>query len=264
MYLTKFFLSFELHNSNIYCGLSSSCCISIDSIIFFGDNIQHAGTPLQEWCIYSKDLSYYFTHQTLLFRDLYPKNINLTFNTDAEVSVCLGLNSIICLTDVNSSRVLRQCQREIGACYSEVYKTKCKDILVLIIFVLLGTRSRRITCTIYILYMALWLIYLYLLKFIFCKFFYLSIFCHICCIVLKFQYLYCVWPIPRVSRITSMNTHNNKLILVSRLLLVLIYFILNDLFMSSVELAVWNSSIISNLLVWHYISVSIYSNNDKW
>lgn len=138
---------------------------------FFGDNIQHAGTPLQEWCIYSKDLSYYFTHQTLLFRDLYPKNINLTFNTDAEVSVCLGLNSIICLTDVNSSRVLSQCQREIGACYSEVYKTKCKDILVLIIFVLLGTRSRRITCTIYILYMALWLIYLYLLKFIFCKFF---------------------------------------------------------------------------------------------
>lgn len=153
---------------------------------FFGDNIQHTGTTLQEWRIYSTDLSHNFTHQTLLFRDLYPKNINLTFNTDAEVSVCPGLNSIICLTDVNSSRVLRQCQREIGACYSEVYKTKCKDtcILVLVIVVFLRTRSRHITCTIYILYISLWLIYLYLLKFIFCKFFYLSIYCHVRCIVL--------------------------------------------------------------------------------
>lgn len=194
------------------------------------------------------------------------KNINLTFNVDAEVSVCLGLNSIICLTDVNSSRVLSQCQREIGACYSEVYKTKCKDILVLIIFVLLGTRSRRITCTIYILYISLWLIYLYLLKFIFCTFFYLSIFCHVCCIVLNFQYLYYVWPIPRVLIETSiiMNTHNNKYLFHDCFYAVLIYFILNDLFLSSVELAVWNSSILSKLLVWHYISVSIYSNNDKW
>lgn len=61
-----------------------------------------------------------------------------------------------------------------------------------------------------------------------------------------------------------MNIYNNKYLFYDCFYVVFIYFILNDLFLFLVELVVWNSFILSKFLVWYYILVSIYSNNDKW